>query len=146
MCLQKSLKSHFACIIMLVKTSCLLYRQHNQALSWKELKFRSGMNGSFNRIFIIIIIVIIIIIIIIIIFNTYKFRLESDTKLNTILRQEEARQQSRNIFHQSDSSLNTLRADPKSESSGGNFWFSVVCVQRIELESIPMFRCEDILS
>ena len=41
------------------------------------------------------------------------------------------------IFYQSDSSL---------ESSGRNFWFSVVCVQRIELESIPMVWCEDILS
>ena len=49
-------------------------------------------------------------------FNTYKFRLESDTKLNTILRPEEAGQQSRNIFHQSDSSLNTLRADPENLS------------------------------
>ena len=26
----------------------------------------------------------------------------------------------------------------KSESSGSIFWFSVVCVQRIELESTPM--------
>ena len=34
----------------------------------------------------------------------------------------------------------------KSESSGSIFWFPVVCVQRIELESIPLVWCEDILS
>ena len=64
------------------------------------MKFRSGMNGSFYR----------FLYFLLLFFNTYKFRLESDTKLNTILRPEEAGQQSRNIFHQSDSSLNTLRA------------------------------------
>ena len=67
---------------------------------WKQLHFRSGVNGSFYRFF----------------FNTYKFRLESDTKLNTIMRPGEAGKQSRDIFYQSDSSLHTLRADPKNLS------------------------------
>ena len=30
------------------------------------------------------------------------------------------------------------RKSSKSESGGSIFWFSVVCVQQIELESIPM--------
>ena len=34
----------------------------------------------------------------------------------------------------------------RSESSGSNFWFSFVSVQRIELKSIPVVWCEDILS
>ena len=70
------------------------------------MKFRSGMNGSFYR----------FLYFLLLFFNTYKFRLESDTKLNTILRPGGAGQQSRNIFHQSDSSLNTLRADPENLS------------------------------